>query len=384
MREEALAILNYEDYSTFPIVHFGYWHETLIKWANEGHISMDLAKSWSDNTPVDRTISDKLGFDFNWFNTFPTNYNLLSPPFEQKVMKVHEDGSREFLDSDGVVVLQKDEAGSIPSEIAHTLTDRKSWEEHYKPRLAFSEDRITKGTVNTGAEFITFDQGGLDFLKDTENRQYPLGLMVGSLLGKIRNWLGVVGMSYLKIDDPELMDEIVETVGNLCYEQAEYTLKKGAKFDFGHYWEDICFKNGPLVEPGWFAEKVGPHYKRISDLLNSYGVNIISLDCDGLIDSLVPIWLENGVNTMFPMEVGTWNASIAPWREKYGKEVRGVGGMNKVVFSRDRKAVDEEIERLKPLVELGGYIPCPDHRIAPDAEWDNVRYYCEKLRAELS
>ncbi len=84
---------------------------------------------------------------------------------------------------------------------------------------------------------------------------------------------------------------------------------------------------------------------------------------------------------MFPIEVGTWNAEIAPWREKYGKDIRGVGGMRKYTFALDRKAIDDEIERLKPLVELGGYIPCPDHRIAPDAKWENVQYYCEKMRS---
>jgi uroporphyrinogen decarboxylase len=82
---------------------------------------------------------------------------------------------------------------------------------------------------------------------------------------------------------------------------------------------------------------------------------------------------------MFPIEVGTWNASLTPWREKYGKELRGIGGMNKTVFAIDYKAVDEEIERLKPIIELGGYIPCPDHRIAPDAIFENVQYYCEQL-----
>jgi len=121
-------------------------------------------------------------------------------------------------------------------------------------------------------------------------------------------------------------------------------------------------------------------YKRITDTLREYGVTIVSLDCDGKIDELVPIWLNNGVNTMFPIEVGTWNASIKPWREQYGKELRGIGGMDKRVFARDVAAVDAEIERLKPLVDLGGYIPCPDHRIPPDAEWDNVRYYCDKMR----
>ncbi len=43
-----------------------------------------------------------------------------------------------------------------------------------------------------------------------------------------------------------------------------------------------------------------------------------------MIDSLIPIWLENGVNTMFPIEVGTWNASIAPVQEKYAETAAGV------------------------------------------------------------
>lgn len=129
-----------------------------------------------------------------------------------------------------------------------------------------------------------------------------------------------------------------------------------------------------------FEQYVAPHYKRITDLLLSYGCDIVSLDCDGCIDKLVPIWLNNGVNTMFPIEVGTWGALIAPWREQYGKRLRGVGGMDKRVFAYDYAAVDAELKRLKPLVELGGYIPCPDHRLPPESKWENVQYYCEQFR----
>jgi hypothetical protein len=58
--------------------------------------------------------------------------------------------------------------------------------------------------------------------------------------------------------------------------------------------------------------------------------------------------------------------------------------MNKNAFARDRAAIDAEVERLKPLVALGGFIPCPDHRIAPDAKWDMVRYYCDRMREEFA
>lgn len=111
----------------------------------------------------------------------------------------------------------------------------------------------------------------------------------------------------------------------VCYKVVEKILTFGVAFDYAHFWEDICFKNGPLVHPNVFACYVGPHYKRITDLLAKHGIDIVSLDCDGKIDKLLPIWLENGVNTMFPIEVGTWNASIAPWREQYGKQLRRRG-----------------------------------------------------------
>ena len=113
---------------------------------------------------------------------------------------------------------------------------------------------------------------------------------------------------------------------------------------------------------------------------NQIGIDIVSLDCDGCIDKLVPVWLENGVNTMFPIEVGTWGASIEPWRKQYGKSLRGIGGMDKRVFAGDYSDVDREVERLRRLVDLGGYLPCPDHRIAPDAKWENVQYYVDKMQ----
>lgn len=381
-RERAMAVLNYGKYDRLPVVHFGFWRETLEKWAAEGHILPEEAKSWGDGNPTDAVISQKLGFDFNWYSTFSPGCGV-RPAFKHQILKEFPDGTRHELNGNGVVVVTKPDAGSIPAEIEHTLKDRASWEEHYKHRLQWSPDRVTGSRVRVNDKMIRFDQGGLDFLK-ANVRDYTYGLHCGSLYGDIRNILGVEGSCYLQVDDEPLFDEIIQTVGDLCYQNVKFTLESGAKFDFAHFWEDICFKNGPLIAPAVFEEKVGPQYKRITDLLRQYGITIVSLDCDGLIDSLIPTWLSNGVNTMFPIEVGTWDANIKPWREKFGRELRGVGGMNKTVFAHDRAAVKAEVEKLKTLVELGGYIPCPDHRIAPDAEWDLVRYYTDLMRESFA
>jgi uroporphyrinogen decarboxylase len=362
-----------------PLVHFGFWAETLEKWAAEGHITKEEAESWGDGNPADSAISAKLGFDFNYYCCFAPHTGLY-PEFEREVIEELPDGGKKVRNAWGVIELEKPGATSIPAEIDHLLKTRRDWEEHYKHRLQFNPERITQYRVLVNGNMVPWTEGGLEFLQK-DDRDYHFGLHCGSLFGEIRNILGVAGSSYLFAEDDALFTEIIDTRAELSYQTVKTVLETGAKFDYAHFWEDICFKNGPLIIPSVFDEKVGPHYRRITELVNAYGINIVSLDCDGCIDALIPTWLNNGVNTMFPIEVGTWNASIAPWREQYGRELRGVGGMNKVVFAHDRAAIDAEVERLKPLVELGGYIPCPDHRLAPDAKWDNVRYYCDRMRA---
>ena len=383
-RERVHAILHYQDYDRMPVVHFGYWNETLDKWASEGHITTEEARAWGDGNPMDAIIAAKLGFDFNW-NACYSPSTRLQPAFETKVIRELPDGARHIQNDEGVIILQKDDATSIPQEIEHLLTNRPAWEELYLPKLRYTAERVTRAWVNCDGVMVRFDQGGLEYIQANAWTD-PYGLHLGSLFGVIRNWIGIVGLSYMLADDPDLLQEIVDVVADLCYQGAQTALEMvcpdggPAPFDFAHFWEDISFKSGPLISPRAFRRMTGHHYKRLTELVNRYGIDIVSLDSDGDVTKLVPVWLENGVNTMFPIEVGTWRSSIAPWRAQYGKALLGVGGMDKVVFSRDYAAVDAEIERLKPLVELGGYIPCPDHRIAPDAKWENVQYYCERMR----
>ncbi|MCL1830168.1 MAG: uroporphyrinogen decarboxylase family protein [Oscillospiraceae bacterium] len=372
-RQRFNAVLNYTEYDRMPVVHFGFWKELLEKWVVEGYLTQELIDDYKDASPADKIIGDMLGFDFNFFTTYQdlSGFSALYPPFEQLRIKDRPDGSYEFRNEDGAYVLQKEGVRSIPAEIGHTLVDRASWEEHYIPKLQFNDDR--------------FDNSVLERLAaESASRTEPLGIYCKSMFGHFRNWMGIVGISYLYVDDRELYDEIIETLGDLAFDITERALKSGIEFDFAHFWEDICYKNGPLISPVLFDEKAGPIYRRITNLVNGFGINIVSVDCDGMIDSLIPTWIKNGVNTMFPIEVGTWDASIAPWREKYGRELRGVGGVNKHILSRDHAAIDAEIERIKPFVDLGGYIPCLDHRIAPDAKWELVQYYCDQMKNTFS
>jgi len=365
-RQRVRAIMHYENYDRMPVVAFGYWPETVQKWHQEGYLTKEEADGYGDNNAYDVSIMNKLGFDFNWNGGVHIASGLF-PGFKTEVISRESDGSIIVRDGNGLLTKSKPGIVSIPAHVGTSLTDREAWEELYLPKLTFSTERVNFENMKK-----VYDE--------TADAGRPVYIHVGSLYGRIRDMVGVEDLAYLAADDEDLYEEIINTVGELCFKTAEYALTSGLKFDYGHFWEDICFKSGPLIRPELFKELVAPWYKKITSLLNSHGIDIVSVDCDGLIDKLVPVWLESGVNTMFPIEVGTWHASFDKWRALYGKSLRGVGGMDKRVFAQDKAAVEREIERLKPLVDLGGYIPCPDHRIAPDAVFENVAYYCERFR----
>ncbi len=347
-RERAMNILHYRPADRLPAVHFGYWQELLLEWADQKKIPRELAEGNYDGSEKDRELDKLIGWDFNWSTTADMKKGLF-PEFDFKVLEELPDGSQRVQNSVGLIERIKPGISSIPSEDDYQLKDREAFETLYKPRMQYTPERID-----------------LDYFTHfNENRptDRPVGLQIGSVLGDIRNMTSVVGMSYLIYDeDEELFADLVDTYADMQYQCVEAVLKTGARFDFAHFWEDICFKNGPLISPALFEKLCAKHYKKRTNLCRSYGIDIISLDCDGVVESLLPTWFENGVNTMFPIEVGVWGDQFEKARNRFGTGMLGVGGMDKTALRRDKAAVDAEIERMKRLADMGGFIPCPDHR----------------------
>ena len=93
-RERMRAIMHYEAYDRMPIVSFGFWNETLEKWAEEGHITQEEAEGYArygDNSPADRQLMKNLGFDFNW-NATASGATFLRPGFPEEILEKKPDG----------------------------------------------------------------------------------------------------------------------------------------------------------------------------------------------------------------------------------------------------------------------------------------------------
>jgi uroporphyrinogen decarboxylase len=194
--------------------------------------------------------------------------------------------------------------------------------------------------------------------------------------------MGVENLSYVVYDNPAWFEDMVTTVADCILGVLARVLETGGQFEAGAMWEDMCYSAGPLLSPGHFRRYLVPHYRRIADLLRRHGVDVIWVDCDGKIDALIPLWLEAGINCMFPVEIGTWGADPIRFRREYGKDLLMMGGFDKHILAGSKSAIPTEVRRLAPLVEEGGYIGFCDHLVPPDVPLENYMLYIETVRRE--
>jgi len=247
--------------------------------------------------------------------------------------------------------------------------DRASWNEHYKPRL----------DPNSPTRYPADWDERVKVWSDPQ-REQPVFLYAGGLYCYLRNWMGLENLSYVLYDDPAWFDEMVTIVADCVLGALTRILETGGQFDGCGMWEDMCYNAGPLLSPKHFKQFLTPHYRRITDLLHQHGVDVIWVDCDGKIDQLIPLWLEVGVNCMFPVEVGVWGADPIQYRREYGRDLLMMGGFDKRILARSPAEIECEVQRLAPLVEEGGFIGFCDHRVPPDVPLENYMFYLKMAR----
>lgn len=91
------------------------------------------------------------------------------------------------------------------------------------------------------------------------------------------------------------------------------------EIDFVYIWEDMSYKNGPMLSPKMFDEFFVPYYQRLTGFLRAHGVDVFFLDKDGDFRQLIPGFLQGGVSGIYPVEVqaeiDVIDPSVAPNKE---------------------------------------------------------------------
>jgi len=137
-----------------------------------------------------------------------------------------------------------------------------------------------------------------------------------------------------------------------------------------------------MIGPAMTREFLAPAWRRWSDEARQAGVPIIDMDSDGMVEELIPIWIENGMNVCDPIEVAAGN-DINLYRREYGRKIAYRGGIDKRCIARGGAVIEDELDRIAPVVRDGGYIPSCDHGVPFDISWPNFIHY-SRLLAEMT
>ena len=362
-RDRFHATMHYQPRDRAPLYDFNFWDETIPLWHQQG-LPPTVTKANS---------REYFGLDASLAGGEPPFWGAgwnpdLCPYFESQKLTDNGDEYTQ-LDGDGVIVRRQHGQVSIPMHIGHTLVDRASWQKHYLPKLDPNSPARKPKEWEQCVQAWTNPQ-----------RDHPVFISGGSLYGRLRDWMGMENLALVVYDDPAWFEEMIEVRLNLTLSTLEKVFATGAKFEACGLWEDMAYNAGPLLAPEHFKRYLVPGYRRISELCRRHGCDVIWVDCDGKIDDLLPLWLDAGINCMFPLEIGTWGADAVKYRKQYGKELLIMGGFDKHILARTQPEIAAEIHRLAPLVAEGGFIPFADHRVPPDVPLANYVFYCETAR----
>ena len=314
----------------------------------------------------DLDIHNFLGFD-NGCVQIPLNWRCY-PPFETVVLE-EDDETRLVRSRDGLTLRERKDGGSVPQFVGWLVRDRADWEQVKEER--FRLDQVDERFPGAWSELIA----------TYRNRDFPFGQLMDGFFSAPRELLGVENQLVMYYDDPELMKAITSHLTELWLAMLEKVVAE-IDLDYVSIWEDMCFKNGPLISPRMFEEFCAPHYHRVTGFLKSRGVDVIWVDTDGDLRPLIPQFIEAGVTGSSPLEAQA-GASVVEVRKKHPRFLM-MGGINKLKLARGRGAIDAELDAKLPYVlSTGGYIPTCDHMVPPEVSWEDFCYYRERVREHV-
>ncbi len=352
-RERWMSNFHFKPVDRIFNMEFGWWTDTLDKWHNEG---LPLE--------IDTIEKGDVFFGFDRMTYVPIKLGL-DPVFEERIIE-ETNQYRILQDSSGTILkCFKDGKSTIPHFIKFPIENKNDW-------LKF------RNRLNPYSNRYPSEKEWKRFKEDAKNSRFPIVISGGSLFGWIRNWMGFENCLMAFYDQPNLIEEIIDYLCDFILSVDERALLE-INIDTVSMWEDMAFKTQPMISPALFKKYLVPRYKKMSERFRKAGIDLIFIDCDGNINEIVELWLDAGINIMFPLEINSGSDPVA-LRKKFGKKILLMGGVDKKALIEGPKAIDRELNRIKTTVEEGGYIPHVDHRVPPDVSLRNYLYYLKKKK----
>lgn len=196
----------------------------------------------------------------------------------------------------------------------------------------------------------------------------------------VQDWRRFHEVMLLSVDAPELVRLMMTIQGELSAQLTQRLLNE-VEIDAAVFSEPIGGNDRPLISPSMYEELVLNSYTSVIEVLQRHNVPVIIFQTYANAASLVPSILRWGLNCLWACEVNVDAMDYRRMRDRFGRELRLIGGIDLDALRQGKEAIKREIEtKVPPLLKDGGYVPLADGRVREDVPFENYIYYRQLVR----
>lgn len=154
------------------------------------------------------------------------------------------------------------------------------------------------------------------------------------------------------------------------------------KLDYAVLYEPIASNHAPVISPAMYECFALPALRRVVECLEGHGVEFRFMWSAGQVNSLIPLWLDAGINGLILNQAGQAGITYGALRREFGPELLFFGGVDWRSVVKGPETTDMFLEReVRPVLEEGGYIPHLDDTVRAYMPFDHFRHYRRRLDA---
>lgn len=290
------------------------------------------------------------------------------PIFEDKVLEDRGDYEvvQDFAGR-SVLCFKGRRNGFMPEYIDHPVKDMRTWEENCKwrmdPNSPKRQERMDEYLPKAAA---------------LQRQGYFVGQsLVGGYM-YLRSLIGPEQLLYAFYDDPELIEDCMETWFRLA-DSVLARHQQHLSVDLILLDEDICYNHGSLISPDMVRRFLLPYYQQLMQNARARRMDktrpiAYHVGSDGFFDPLIDLYRSVGMDFLSPFEVAAGSDVVRTGRAY--PDLLISGGVDKRILAQGPEAIDRMIDSIFPVMQKrGGYLPTCDHGVPEEVSLQNYLHF---------
>lgn len=305
------------------------WQATVDRWRNEG-------------LPSGIEPQDYFGFELVGYGSDT------SPRFKEEILSIDEEYIVE-KDSYGGVRKNHRDFTTTPMIIDYPCKNRDDWES-LKTKLKPSDMRV---------DWVT------DLRSNQRERSRGRYITFNAIVGydKLQKYVASERLLRAVLREPEWIKDMYWTDAKLVMAMCDKMIQGGFDFDGAFLYCDLGYRHGPFFSPRHYEAQLHPVFKTLCAFFHERDMQIILHTC-GNVKSLIPYFIQEGIDCIQPLEVKA-GMDLVELKQEFGKDIAFMGGIDvRNISLDDHNPLEMEIrEKVSKAKVGGGFIYHSDHSI---------------------